>query len=83
MLHKFYQTNSQRNVVSVTGMAGGGVGVMGAGGHAPRFEGWGTQYQMSPPRFLNLCVCPPEILHPYKFRLEMGRMFMHISSPKY
>ena len=23
-----------------------------------RFEGWGTQYQMSPPRFLNMCVSP-------------------------
>ena len=39
----------------------------------PRLEGWGTQYQMSPPpRFLNLCVCPPKVLYPYKFRLEGG-----------
>ena len=52
------------------------------GGHVPpRFEGWGTQYQMSPPpRFLNLCVCPPKVLYPYKFRLERGLKLCIFSS---
>ena len=47
-----------------------------------RFEGWGTQYQLSPPpRFLNMCVCPPKVLYPYKFRLERGLKLCIFSSP--
>ena len=68
------------------GVSVAAMGVMGGGetwGHVlpPRFEGWGTQYQMSPPRFELVCVSPLKVLYPYKFRLERGLKLCIFSSP--